>query len=92
MPADDDVSRLDVAVQHAAGVSVFNGVANVHEPLEQFSQFERPSACVLLQALVGVEAVAGILEAVATDEPHRVVRAAIAVRSQAVNRDDARVL
>ena len=33
-----------------------------------------------------------LLEAVALDEPHRIVRAAVAVRSEAINRDNARVL
>ena len=39
-----------------------------------------------------MEAVDGLLEAVAPDEPHGVVRAAVAVGAQAVDRDDPGVL
>ena len=33
--ADDDVRRLQVAVQHAAAVGVVDGIANVDEPAQQ---------------------------------------------------------
>ena len=49
-------------------------------------------AGVALQRGVGVEAVGGFLEAVAADEPHRVVGAAVGIGSQAVDRDDPGVL
>ena len=45
-----------------------------------------------LQRLVGVEALDGLLEAVAADEPHGVVGPAVGVGAQAVDRDDPRVL
>ena len=92
MLADDDVARLDVAVQHAAAVGVVDRVADVDEPPQQLAQLQRPAAGVVLQRRVGVEVRDGLLEAVAPDEPHRVVRAAVGVGAQAVDRDDARVL
>ena len=39
--ADDDVGRLDVAVDHAAGVGVLDGVADVDEPPQERPQGER---------------------------------------------------
>ena len=53
--ADDDVARLDVAVQHAAAVGVVDRVADVDEPPQQLAQLQRPPAGVVLQRLVGVE-------------------------------------
>ena len=92
MPADDDVARLDVPMQDASRVGVVDRVADVQEPPQQLAQLQRTPAGVGLQAVVGVEAVDGLLEAVAADEPHGVVRAAVAVGAQAVDRHDARVL
>ena len=40
MLADDDVARLDVAVQHAAAVGVVDRVADVEEPAEQPAQLQ----------------------------------------------------
>ena len=90
--ADDDVARLDVAVQDAAAVGVVDRVADVDEPPQELAQLQRPAAGVGLQRLVGVEALDGLLEAVALDEPHGVVGPAVAVGAQAVDRDDPRVL
>ena len=50
------------------------------------SSDRRPGS--LLSARVGVEALDRLLEAVALDEPHRVVRPAVVVGAQAVDRDD----
>ena len=47
--ADDDVARLDVAVQHAATVGVVDGVADVDEPPQQLAQLQRAAAGVVLQ-------------------------------------------
>ncbi len=91
MLADDDVPRLDVAVQHAPAVRVVDGVADVDEPPQQLAQLQRPASGVALQRLVGVEALDRLLEAVALDEPHRVVGTAVAVGTQAVDRHDAGV-
>ena len=46
----------------------------------------------VLQGLVGVEAVDGLLEPVAPDEPHGVIGPSVGVASQAVDRDDAGML
>ena len=42
--ADDDVARLDVAVEHAPGVGVLDRVADVDEPAEQLAQLQRAAA------------------------------------------------
>ena len=42
--AEHDVAGLQIAVQHAAAVGVFDGVADVDEALQQLAQFERPLA------------------------------------------------
>ena len=36
--AHDDIGRLDVAVDHAAGVGIIDGVADVHESAEQLAE------------------------------------------------------
>ena len=90
--AEDDVGRLEVAVDHAAGVGVIDGVADVEEAAEQLAQAPGSTAGVVLQGFVGVEVLDRLLEAVALDEPHGVVRAAAAVGAQAVDRHDAGVL
>ena len=92
MLAEDDVGRLDVAMDHAAGVGVIDGVADVEEAAEQLAKLEGSTAGVVLQGDVGVELLDRLLEAVALDEPHGVVRAAAAVGAQTVNRHDAGVL
>ena len=46
--ADDDVARLDVAVQHAAAVRIVDGVADVDEPPQQLAQLQRPAAGIVL--------------------------------------------
>ena len=59
---------------------------------KQLAQLQRPAAGVLLQRLVVVEPVDRLLERVALDEPHGVVRPAVGVGAQAVDGDDAGVL
>ena len=75
-----------------AAVRVVDRVADVDEPPQELAQLQRAAAGVALQRLVGVEAVDGLLEAVAADEPHGVVGPAVGVGAQAVDRDDAGVL
>ena len=48
--ADDDVARLDVAVQHAPAVGVLDRVADVEEPPQQLAQLQRPPAGVASSA------------------------------------------
>ncbi len=86
--ADDDVGRLEVAVQHAAAVCVVDRVADVGESPQEPAQLERPSARVTLACRLAVEQLDGLLEAVALDEPHGVVGAAGAIGAQPVDRDD----
>src|SRR5207244_3407614 len=59
---------------------------------EQRAERQRPLAGVGLQRAVGVERGDGLLERVAADEPHRVIRAAVAGVAQAVDGDDPGVL
>ncbi len=92
MLTDNDVARLDVAVQHAPSVRIFDCVANIDETTQQRAQFQRAPAVVLLQRRIGVEPVDGLFHAVAADEAHRVERPAIAVSAQAVDRHDAGML
>ena len=90
--ADDHVSRLDVAMEHAPAVGVLDGVADVDEPPQQVAQLERAAAGVAPERRVGVESLDRLLEAVSPDEPHRVERPLAVVGPQAVDRDDARML
>ncbi len=105
MFAEDDVGRLDVAMDHATGVGVIDGVANVEEAAEKFAKLKgstagvvrgalaRPSATLSRwQSVVAVELLDRLLQAVALDEPHGVVRPAAAVGAQAVDRHDPGVL
>ena len=91
MLAQDDVARLDVAVDDAAAMGIIDGVADVEEAAEQLAQFQRAAAGVVLQCIVAVEVLDRLLEAISPDEPHGVIRAAAAVGAQAVDRHDARV-
>jgi hypothetical protein len=79
-------------VDHAAAVRVIDGVAGGDEPPQQLAQLERPAAGVVPEGLVGMEAVDGLLEGVALDEPHGVEGPAVGVGAEAVDRDDAGVL
>ena len=90
--ADDDVARLDVAMEHSAGVRVSEGVADIGEAAEQLAQFQRVARGVGPQSGVGVERGDGVLERVASDKPHRVVGPAIGVDAEPIHRHDPRVL
>jgi hypothetical protein len=59
MLAQDDVGRLDVAVDHSARVGIIDGVTDVEEAAEKFAQLEvarrsltRPAATLSRWALV----------------------------------------
>ena len=92
MLAQNDIRRLDVSMNHASRVGIVNGIADVNESAEQFAVPEVARARVAGRVRRGVEAVNGFLEAVATDEPHGVIRAAVAVCAKSVDRDDAGML
>ena len=89
--AHDDIAGLDVAVQDAPVVGIFDGVADVGEPPQQLAQLERPPAGVRFQCRVSVKPLDHLLERVAADEPHGVIRAATGVGAQAIDRHDPRV-
>ncbi len=86
------VAGLEVAMQDAAAVGVGDRLADVDESAQQAAELEA--------GIVGrrpggprpVEAVDGLLEAVAADESHRVERPAVGMTPQAVDRHDARML
>src|SRR5262249_19898880 len=90
--ADDDVARLDIAVEHAARMGIVDRVADVEEPPQELALLERTRAGIALQPLVVMEMLYRLLETVAPDKSHSVIRPAIAVGAKTVNRDDSRVL
>jgi hypothetical protein len=89
--AQHHVARLEVPVQDAPAVGVSNGVAHVHEPTQQPPQLQ-PALPRVLEGVRPVEAVDGLLEAVAPDEAHGVVGPAVRVGPQAVDGHNAGVL
>ena len=84
--AEHDVARLQIAVQHAAAVRIGNGVADGDKPIKQLAKFEI-ALCRAKRG--GVKAFDGLLEAVAADEAHGVVRPAIGILAEGVDRHDA---
>ncbi len=79
-------------MQDPAAVGVGDRVADVEEPPEELAEGQRPAARVACQALGLRGSGDGVLQAVAADEPHGVVGAAVVVVAQAVDRDDPGVL
>ena len=79
-------------MQHAPAVGIGDGVADVEEPAEQLAELQRPLGRVDVGAVGIVEAVDGVGQRVAADEPHGVERAAGGVVAQAVDGDDAGML
>ena len=92
MFTDDDIAGLQVAVEHAAAVRIFDRVADVQEAAQELLLFERATAGISFQGLIGVKRGYGFFEAVTSDEPHGVERASVRVGSDSVDRDDAGVL
>ena len=90
--AQQDVVRLEVAVQDAPAVCVGHRVADVEEPAEQLAQRQGPLPRVAPRDVRLVEVRDGVLEVVPLDEPHGVERPAVGVGAQAVDRDDPRML
>ena len=62
MLADDHVARFDVAVKHAAAVSILEGVAHVDKPAQQVRSSSERGA-LALERLVGVKSLDRLLEA-----------------------------
>ena len=92
MVADDDVPRLDVAMEHAAAVGVVDRVADVDEPPQQLAQLERAAPRVLARDASAWKLLDGLLERISLDEPHGVVGPAVGIGAQAVDRHDPGVL
>src|SRR5207253_1380796 len=89
--AEDDVARLEVAVEDAPAVRVVDGVADVGEPPQQGAEGEGAYPGVAPEPVPFVEGSDGVLEGVAADEPHGVEGPAVGVGSQPVDRDNPRV-
>ena len=93
MLAHDDVARLDVAVQVPPRLCAYSMALQTSvNRRKSLRSSRRTTPRVGLQNPIGVEALDGLLEAVAADEPHGVIRAAIAIGAESVDRDDAGVL
>ena len=90
--AQHDVGRLQVAVHHPTAVRIVHRVADVEEMPQQLPERQDPFARGAAGDLGLVKLLDGLLEGLALDEPHGVIRAAVGVAAQAVDRDDARVL
>src|SRR5262249_29341908 len=69
-----------------------NRVADVEEPPEKLAQLERATAGVLLERLVTMELLDGLLERIAANETHGVVRPAVAVGTEPIHGHNARML
>ena len=91
--AEQDVGRLQVAVDYTSAVGVGHHVAHGHEPVQELPQGQVPLPRVATVAFLGlVEAIDRLLEGLPLDESHGVVGAALGVAAQAVDGHDARVL
>ena len=90
--ADDDVARFDVAMEDATTVGILNGVAYISEAPEETTKLERSLARIALQLRIFMKAVNRLFQAVSLDEAHCVVRPAVAVRSEPINRHDSGML
>ncbi len=78
-------------MQDAAAVSVFHGIANVDEPADQLAKLQATLALVELQCIALVKLVDGFLQAVAANESHRIIRAAVRINPQPIDGHDRRV-
>jgi hypothetical protein len=85
---DDHVTGLDVAVENPSTVGVVDRVADVDEPPEELAEGKRPLAWIALEFWVAMEALDRFLERIAPDEPHGVVRPAVVVVPESINRND----
>ena len=87
---DHDVARLQIPVQHAPAVRVVHRVADDDEPTQKLPQRHLTLALILEVRVVGlVKLFDRLLEAVALDEPHRIVRPTIVTLTEGIHRHDA---
>src|SRR5262249_12545352 len=89
--AEHHVRWLEVAVQHPPAVRVGYRVADVEEPLQEPPQLQGAGAGTIVGAR-RLRAVDGRLQALAADQPHGIIRTAVAVHPQSVDGHDAGVL
>ena len=88
-PAQHQVVRLEVAVQHPLAVRERDRLADIDEPPQKLAEFDGGRVGTGTRLVIRLD---GLLEAVALDEPHGVERPAITVSAEAVDRDDPGVL
>ncbi len=79
-------------MDHAAAVRVGDRVAGVDEAAQQATERDLPIAGLARRPLRTMEPLDRLLERLPLDEPHRIVRTAVGMATQAVDRHDARVL
>jgi hypothetical protein len=89
--AEDDVARLEVAVQHPSTVRVLDRVADVGEPPQEVAEGQRACPGVALEPVTVVEGDDGVLEGIAADEPHGVKRAATGIGAEPIDGHNAGV-
>ena len=88
--AKHDVVRLEIAVEDAPAVGVVDRLADRDKPGDELAELQRMVG-VLLGLWIGVDPLDRGFEGIAPDEPHRVIRLAVGVAAEAVDRDDPRV-
>src|SRR5262249_55186325 len=91
-PAEHDVLRLQVAMNDAAAMGVRNGIAGVDQALQQPAKRDLALARLPRGRVARMEPLDGLLERLPFDQSHRVIRPAIGVSAQTVNRHDPRML
>src|SRR5262249_32146072 len=89
--AEHDVAWLQVTVQHAAAVSIGDGLTNIDHAAEQLAHLETAFARIAAGDVGLVKPLDGLLETVAAHEAHGVVRPAVSVLAESIDRYNARV-
>ena len=91
-PAEHDVLGLEVAVHDAAAMCIGNRVAGVDETAQEPAENQLPLARPCAPSSPAVEPLDRLFECFSLDQPHRIIRPAVGMPAQAVNRHDPRVL
>ncbi len=89
---EHDVIGLQVAVHDAAAMCISDRVAGVDHALEQAAECQLALAGLAWRAVAGVEPDDRLLECLAFDQAHRVVRPPVGILTEPVDRHDSRVL
>jgi hypothetical protein len=90
--AEQDIRRLEVAVNDAAAMRVGHRVAHRHEARQQAPQSQPALARIATGRLGGVKPGNRLPQRIALNQPHRVERPALRVRAESVYRRDAGVI